>query len=137
MEITEERQKLIKIIADEVKLGVVYIDIAMTVYVLWLLLTNYSSWLPEVVLGFTPLGVTLILRASQLFHLCWCHKLMLFHSCAVHICCVFQANYGFGIFLYPLRWTMFISGSILIVLIIRQYFIYKKTHKHKQKTLNS
>lgn len=109
---------LIKKIGDEVKVGVILTDLILTVYVLWLILTNTSHWIPGVLFGYTPLGVWLLLRANRLFHFCLLHRLMLWHSTAIYVCCVYQAYYGFGPWLWFFRWFMFISGLVLILWLI-------------------
>lgn len=112
---------LIKQIAKEVQYSVILTDFIMTMYVLWLIITNTSHWLPGILFGFTPYGVWLLHRANKLFHLCLIHRLMLIHSFIIYICCVYQAYFGFGIMLYPMRWCMFLLGlSVILALIVQQ-----------------
>ena len=46
---------------------------------------------------------------------------MIIHSFLIYMCCVYQAYYGFGNLLYPMRIIMFTSGFILIVITIIKY----------------
>lgn len=114
----ETKFRLIKHIETEVKLVVVFTDIIMTLYVLWLIVTNTSTWIPGALFGFTPLGAYELFRAGKLFHLCKTYKLMIIHSLLIYCCCIYQAKYNFGNQLETMRWIMFISGVILIVSII-------------------
>lgn len=110
--------KLLKKIGKEVQYNVIITDIIMTIYVLWLIVTNTVHWLPGVLFSWTPIGAWLLLRANKLFHLCCIHRMMLVHSFLVYMCCVYQAQFGFGNILYPMKWLMFISGVLLIVQLI-------------------
>ena len=110
--------KLLRRIELEIKYGVVITDVIMTLYVLWLVLTNKSTWIIGVLFGFTPFGVIEILRASKLFHLCVCHKLMLIHTLAVYLCCLYQAYYDFGDILPLIRYIMLFTGLTLMLCII-------------------
>lgn len=121
-----QRVSLLRQIEKEIKLGVIIIDIFMTLYVLWLILTNTSTWLVGVVFGYTPLGVFWLFKASKLFNLCYIHKSMLMHTTLVYGCCVWQAQYGFGDYLYIARWTMFLTGFLLI-----QILLYKLINKQR------
>lgn len=112
---------LLKSIENEIKYSVIITDIIMTIYVLWLILTNTSHWLPGILFGLTPYGTWLLLKANKLFHLCMTHKLMLIHSFMIYLCCIYQAQFGFGILLYPMRWVIFTIGFLLII-----QLIYKK-----------
>lgn len=114
----ETKYSLIKHIETEVKLLVGVTDIIMTLYVLWLIVTNTSTWIPGALFGFTPLGAYELFRAGKLFHLCATYKLMIIHSLLIYCCCLYQAEYDFGEYLATMRWTMFLSGVILILLII-------------------
>lgn len=114
----QEKLTLIKQIEFEVKTMVVLIDVLMTLYVLWLIITNTSTWIPGAIFGFTPFGAYELIRAGKLFHLCTAYKLMVTHTVAVYCCCIFQAEYGFGITLSYFRWIMFISGLMLAIIII-------------------
>lgn len=113
--------ELLKEISKEVKYSVVLTDVILTLYVLWLIITNTSHWLPGVLFSWTPIGTWLLLRANKLFQLCLIHRLMIFHSFIVYLCCVYQVQYGFGILLYPMRWLMFLSGLFLIIGVIIQF----------------
>lgn len=121
---------LIKKIGKEVQYSVIITDIILTMYVLWLIVSNTAHWLPGVLFSWTPAGTWLLLRANRLFNFCTLHRLMIYHSFIVYACCVFQAQYGFGIFLYPMRWLMFITGLYLIIWLIilqcRKWYIRKK-----------
>lgn len=114
----EKKYRLIKNIETEVKLVVVLTDVIMTLYVLWLIITNTSTWIPGALFGFTPLGAYELYRAGKLFNLCKTYNLMIVHSLLVYCCCLYQAQIGFGSQLSTMRWTMFISGFILIISII-------------------
>lgn len=114
---TTNTHLLLKKIEKEIKLGVIITDVIMTIYVMWLIATNDSTWLIGVLFGFTPFGAFELLRASKLFHFCVTHKLMLLHTVAVYLCCVYQAQIGFGFILPIMRWIMFISGIILILVL--------------------
>lgn len=114
----KEKILLIKQIEAEVKIIVVITDLLMTLYVLWLILTNTSTWIPGVLFGFTPLGAYELLRAGKLFHLCTTYKLMILHILLVYGCCVYQAQYGFGETLPYFRASMFLIGLVLITSII-------------------
>lgn len=114
----ETKYSLIKHIETEVKLLVGVTDIIMTLYVLWLIVTNTSIWIPGALFGFTPLGAYELFRAGKLFHLCTTYKLMIIHSLLIYCCCLYQAEYDFGKYLATMRWIMFLSGVILILLII-------------------
>ena len=117
----ENQVKLINKIGKEIKYSVVFTDIMLTIYVLWLILTDTAHWLPGALLGYTPIGLQLLLKSNKIFHLCIVHRAMLIHSFLVYCCCVYQAYYGFGAILYPIRWVMFISDLCLIIqLIIKQ-----------------
>ena len=114
----EKKHKLIKDIETEVKLIVVLTDVIMTLYVLWLIITNTSTWIPGTIFGFTPLGAYELFRAGKLFHLCKTYKFMIIHSLLIYCCCIYQAKVGFSNILGTMRWIMFISGIILILFII-------------------
>lgn len=114
-----EKSLLLKKISLEIKIGVVLMDILMTLYVLWLIITNTSTWLVGALLGFTPFGAYELLRADKLFGFCIVHKLMIWHIVAVYCCCIFQAKIGFGVALPYARWIMFISGVYLIIKLIK------------------
>ena len=114
----ETKHKLIKDIETEVKLIVVLTDVIMTLYVLWLIITNTSTWIPGTIFGFTPLGAYELFRAGKLFHLCKTYKFMIIHSLLIYCCCIYQAKVGFSNILGTMRWIMFISGIILILFII-------------------
>lgn len=117
----ENQVKLINKIGKEIKYSIVFTDIMLTIYVLWLILTDTAHWLPGALLGYTPIGLQLLLKSNKIFHLCIVHRAMLIHSFLVYCCCVYQAYYGFDDMLYPIRWVMFISGLCLIIqLIIKQ-----------------
>lgn len=124
---TPSAYTLLRRIGKEVQYSVIGTDVVMTIYVLWLIITNTAHWIPGVLFSWTPIGAWLLLRANRLFHLCVLHKLMLIHSFLVYCCCVYQAQFGFGILLYPMRWLMFISGVLLIIqLIFKQVIIRLK-----------
>lgn len=114
----EKKYKLIKTIETEVKFIVVLTDVIMTFYVLWLIITNTSTWILGAIFGFTPLGAYELFRAGKLFHLCKTYKCMIIHSLFVYCCCIYQAKIGFENQLSAMRWIMFISGFILILFII-------------------
>lgn len=114
----ETKYKLIKDIETEVKFIVVLTDVIMTFYVLWLIITNTSTWILGTIFGFTPLGAYELFRAGKLFHLCKTYKCMIIHSLLIYCCCIYQAKIGFGNQLGAMRWIMFISGFILILFII-------------------
>lgn len=117
----ENQVKLINKIGKEIKYSVVFTDIMLTIYVLWLILTDTAHWLPGALLGYIPIGLQLLLKSNKIFHLCIVHRVMLIHSFLVYFCCIYQAYYGFGNMLYPIRWLMFVSGLCLITqLIIKQ-----------------
>lgn len=118
----ENQVKLINKIGKEIKYSVVFTDIMLTIYVLWLILTDTAHWLPGALLEYTPIGLWLLLKANKIFNLCIVHRIMLIHSFLVYCCCIYEAYYRFGIMLQPMRWIMFISGLCLIIqLIIKQY----------------
>lgn len=110
--------KLLRQIELEIKIGIIVIDVMMTLYVLWLIITNSSTWLIGILFGFTPFGVFELIRASKLFNLCICHKLMLYHIIAVYCCCIYQAYICFGTTLAIMRWIMFIIGFVLFLLVL-------------------
>lgn len=114
----ENKYRLIKNIETEVKFIVVLTDVIMTFYVLWLIITNTSIWIPGAIFGFTPLGAYELFRAGKLFHLCKTYKLMIIHSLLIYCCCIYQAEIGFSNQLAPMRWIMFISGIVLIISVI-------------------
>ena len=114
-----EKSLLLKKISLEIKIGVVLMDILMTLYVLWLIITNTSTWIIGALLGFTPFGAYELLRADKLFGFCIVHKLMIWHIVAVYCCCIFQAKIGFDAALLYARWIMFISGVYLIIKLIK------------------
>lgn len=107
--------RLLKGISLKVKYSVVITDMILTVYVAWLIATDTAHWLSGMLFGYTPVGAYLLLRANKIFHLCLTHRLMIIHSFIVYLCCVYQAYYGFGIILYPMRWLMFTIGVILVI----------------------
>lgn len=109
---------LLKNIELEIKLVVAITDIIMTLYVLWLIVTNTSTWIPGALFGFTPLGAYELFRAGKLFHLCRIYNLMIIHSLLIYCCCLYQAEFGFGEYLSTFRWTMFITGAILTICVI-------------------
>ena len=111
----EKKYRLIKNIETEVKLVVILTDVIMTLYVLWLIITKTSTWIPGALFGFTPFGAYELYRAGKLFHLCKTYNLMIVHSLLVYCCCLYQTQIGFGSQLGTMRWTMFISGFILII----------------------
>lgn len=114
----KDKLSILRQIELEIKIGIIIIDIIMTLYVLWLIITNSSTWLVGVLFGFTPFGVFELIRAGKLFNLCICHKLMLFHIMAVYCCCIYQAYIGFGDTLAIMRWITFIIGFILLLLVL-------------------
>ena len=61
----------------------------MTLYVLWLIITNDSSWIPGILFGFTPFGAWMLLEANRLFGFCLTHRLMIYHIFLVYMCCVY------------------------------------------------
>ncbi len=122
----ETKHKLIKDIETEVKLIVILTDVIMTLYILWLIITNISTWIPGAIFGFTPLGAYELFRAGKLFHLCKTYKFMIIHSLLIYCCCIYQAEVGFSNILGTMRWIMFISGIILIL-----FIIFKFCHCHE------
>ena len=114
----DNKLTILKHIETEIKLIVVITDLFMTLYVLWLIITNTSTWIPGALFGLTPFGAYELLKAGTLFKLCRTYHLMIYHICAVYCCCLYQAQYGFGDYLSIFRWSMFISGAILIICII-------------------
>ena len=108
---------LLKKIEREINLGVIIPDMIMTIYVMRLIATNDSTWIIGVLFGFTPFGAFELLRASKLFNFCITHKLMLLHTVLVYLCCVYQAQIGFRFILPIMRWIMFITGLILILIL--------------------
>lgn len=114
-----EKSLLLKKISLEIKIGVVLMDILMTLYVLWLIITNTSTWIIGALLGFTPFGAYELLRADKLFGFCIVHKLMIWHIVAVYCCSIFQAKIGFNVALPYVRCIMFISGIYLIIKLIK------------------
>ena len=118
----EKKHKLIKNIEIEVKLVVILTDVIMTLYVLWLIITNTSTWIPGALFGFTPFGAYELYRAGKLFHLCKTYNLMIVHNLLVYCCCLYQAQIGFGSQLCAMRWIMFMSGFILILFIIFKFY---------------
>lgn len=111
----KNKYNLIRTIEKELKFGVVWIDVLMTLYVLWLILTNASTWLVGVLFGFTPFGVIQLFRAHELFNFCIWHKLMLIHTVTVYLCCIYQAYFGFSAEVLPIaRWIMFLFGVFCI-----------------------
>lgn len=113
--IANDKISQLKSIAKEIQIGVILIDILLTLYVLWLIITDTSSRVVGELFGFTPFGTYLLLRANKVFGLCWLHKLMLLHSSAVYICCIYQAEIGFANVLSEFRWVMFSWGVLLIL----------------------
>lgn len=113
----QEKSILLKKIGRQIKWGVVGTDLSMTLYVLWLIITNDSTWVIGILFGFTPFGAYELYKASDLFGLCIYHKLMLLHTVLVYGCCVYQAYYGFGEYLYIMRWIMFLFGFLLIIFV--------------------
>lgn len=109
----EERYNLIKHIGLEIKYGVVVIDFIMTLYIIYLICTNNSTWLVEFLLGFTPFGAIEIVKAGKVFNLCRIHQAMLIHIMLCYSFCVIHANFGLGILLPYCRWSMLIIGVIL------------------------
>ena len=61
---------LLKKIGEEIKYSVVITDLIMTLYCLWLIVTNTSSWIPGALFGYTPFGIWLLLKANKLFKFC-------------------------------------------------------------------
>ena len=122
----ENKYRLIKNIETEVKFIVVLTDVIMTFYVLWLIITNTSTWIPGTIFGFTPLGAYELFRAGKLFHLCKTYKLMIIHSLLIYCCCIYQAEIGFSNQLIHMRWIMFISGIVLIISVIFKLFYYNE-----------
>ena len=109
---------LLKKIGEEIKYSVVITDLIMTLYCLWLIITNTSSWIPGALFGYTPFVILLLLKANKLFKFCLIHRLMLLHTGAVYCCCMYQAYYGFEEYLGLFRQIMFLSGLYLIVSLI-------------------
>lgn len=102
-----DKISLLKEIGGQLQRGIVITDLFVTLYVLWLIITNTSHWIPGAIFGFTPFGVWILLKANKLFGFCLTHKLMIWHTFAVYCCCIYQAYIGFNILLYPMRWIMF------------------------------
>ena len=110
----QKKLSLMRHIELEVKFGVIITDFLMTAYVLWLIITNTSSWVPGAIFGFTPFGAIELIRAGKLFNLCTNHKLMIIHIMCVYGCCIYQAYYGFGSVLPVMRIIMFAFGTLLL-----------------------
>lgn len=126
----KDKLSILKELQLEIKYGIILTDLLMTLYVLWLIITNKSTWLAGAVLGFTPYGAYLLLRADKLYDLCICHKLMIIHIMCVYACCIYQAEYGFGDYLPVMRWILFIIGvNIFILTIINKCYGCKKFTK--------
>ena len=66
----------------------------MTLYVLWLIITNDSSWIPGILFGFTPFGAWMLLEANRLFGFCLTHKLMIYHIFLVYFSSGFETTFG-------------------------------------------
>ena len=66
----QDKLTLIKYIGNRIQKGVILTDLAMTLYVLWLIITNDSSWIPGILFGFTPFGAWMLLEANRLFGFC-------------------------------------------------------------------
>lgn len=114
---TTDRLLLLRAMSKEIKIGVIATDILLTIYVLWLIITNTSTALVGELFGYTPFGLYLLLRANKVFGLCMLHKAMLAHSGAVFLCCVIQSEIGFGDMLSMFRWLMFLWGLFLIIVL--------------------
>lgn len=128
----KNKYNLLRTIEKELKFGVVWIDVFMTLYVLWLILTNASTWLVGVLFGFTPFGVIQLFRAHELFNFCIWHKLMLIHTVMVYLCCIYQAYFGFDSEVLPIaRWIMFLFGVLCIT-----GLSVKKCHEHTKRRNN-
>lgn len=125
-----DKSKLIKSIGTDIKFGVVLVDVIITLYVLWLIITDTSTWIVGVLLGYTPFGVIQLFRASKLYGLCIYHKLMLVHTTLVYACCVYQAQYGFGQNLIFMRWLMFLLGFSLILGLMFNLLINTHNNDH-------
>lgn len=111
----EKQITLIKSIGRSVRIDVIIADICMTLYCLYLIITDSSNVAPAFLFGFTPFGVRMLLKASQFYGLCYIHKAMIIHSLCVSFCCAYQAGVGFGSALYVMRWIMFSSGLTLLL----------------------
>lgn len=128
----KNKYNLLRTIERELKFGVVGIDVFMTLYVLWLILTNDSTWLVGILFGFTPFGVVQLYRAHELFNFCIWHKLMLIHTVMVYGCCVYQAYFGFSPEILPIaRWIMFLFGVFCII-----GLLLKKCHERIKRHSN-
>lgn len=107
--------RLFRTIERMLQLNVVLGDAIMTVHCA-LLLTGSQLWIAEFVAGYSALGFVSLLMASYLLHFCWRFRLCLIHSFLVGCCIIFQREYGFDMLLSPMRWVMFVSGVITILL---------------------
>lgn len=121
---------LIRTIGRCVRMDVIIADVCMTVYCLFLIITDTSNVAPAFLFGFTPFGVRMLIKASEFYGLCYIHKAMILHSLSVAFCCAYHAGVGFGNALYPMRWIMFITGLILIAILsynqLTQYLVWRK-----------
>lgn len=83
--------------------------------------------------GFTPFGVTMLLKASDLYGLCNIHKWMIAHVLAVSCCMMFEYEVGFGCMLRPMRALMFALGLALIIKLslssAKAYKTWKRSNK--------
>lgn len=126
----QSQLNLIHAIGKCVRMDVIVADMCMTVYCLFLIITDSSNVAPAFLFGFTPFGVRMLLKASKFYGLCYIHKAMIIHSLAVAFCCAYQSGIGFGGALYPMRWMMFITGLILILHLlcsqIKKYLLWRK-----------
>lgn len=111
---------LIRRIEREVRRDVLLADLFMTLYCLYLIITDSATLWIGFVFGFTPMGCAMLVNASRLFKLCLTHKLMILHINMVSACVIYQAEVGFGDWLPFMRSLMFSIGLLLWIRLIYQ-----------------
>lgn len=119
----EAQVNLLRSIGRSVRIDVIIADFCMTAYCLLLIIFDSSNVAPAFLFGFTPFGVRMLYKASKFYGLCYIHKAMILHSLCVSFCCAYHAGIGFGRALYPMRWIMFLSGLVLIIVLSYNQFI--------------
>lgn len=83
-----------------------------------LLLLGYKVPITQFLIDSSFLGGSLMIASSILFDMCKLHKYCIGYIITVTLLIDLHKVIGFGILLTPLKWIAFISGVILVILLI-------------------
>lgn len=114
------KKKCVDYVGVCIRRDVILCEVAMTTYVLYLIITNNSNVWVGSIFGFSPWGVNMLFLASRIYGLCRLHKMMIIHISAVTGCIILHYEIGWGELLPIMRWLMFSSGAFLMGLLAKQ-----------------